>query len=176
MIVDENISMALEYILDGYNVIKCDDALADLSLEEGRKALLRILSVQRPHGSPRNTVVVVFDGKKDVWGPHEVGIAKVIFTSGETADEYIKRYVEHKSDAVNAVVVTNDGEICCYVRKFGAKVLSVKAFLRGASIPGKRVKAVRGVKIDSRAQKQISRTEQKRINDELESIWIPKDS
>ena len=74
--------MALHYILDGYNIIKCTDRLADCSLEEGRNGLLRILNHDRPQGSSRHCVMVVFDGKDDVWGQRPSGEVKVVFTSG----------------------------------------------------------------------------------------------
>ncbi len=166
--------MALHYILDGYNIIKCMDGLADLSLEDGRSALLKILSFQRPQGSARNDVTVVFDGRSDVWGPTPSGPTKVVFTSGETADEYIKRAVEGAKDLKNVVVVTNDGEICCYVRKLGAKVLSVLEFLTLRSGAGSRNRSQSGVSGELKKQKHIPRVTQSQINKELEDIWIKK--
>ena len=55
--------MSLHYILDGYNILKQIPAFNDLSLEDGRRGLMRWIETQRPQGSVNNTVTVVFDGE-----------------------------------------------------------------------------------------------------------------
>ena len=166
--------MALQYILDGYNVINCMEMMTGCSLEEGRKRLLKVLAQDRPQGSPRNQVMVVFDGKDGVWGQPTSHAAKIIFSSGETADDRIKRIVDQSHDVKNIVVVTNDGEIVCYVRKLGAKVLSVEEFMSsGKALPKKsRGKTVRSQGVAS--HKRITRVTEGKINKEMEDIWINK--
>lgn len=162
--------MAREYILDGYNIIKCCDDLADLSLQAGREALLDILRLRRPQGSPRNCVTVVFDGQPDVWGPSLSGEFRCIFTSGETADEYIKRLVESSQDARRVIVVTNDREITAYIRKLGADGWSVQRFLSA----GRRAQSRRSETASAGNPEQISSTVQNQITQELEDLWIKK--
>ena len=165
--------MALHYILDGYNIIKCVDFLADASLEEGRRALLRIIHQQRPQGSVKNSVTIVFHGKDDVWGhPQSDGSARVIFTSGESADDYIKHAVESSADQVNMVVVSNDKEIVCYVRKLGAQVMGVEKFLTFSGASG----GNSGGKTHSRgkSKKMIGSAVELKINKEFEKIWLEK--
>lgn len=165
--------MALHYILDGYNIIKCTDRLADCSLEEGRNGLLRILNHDRPQGSSRHCVMVVFDGKDDVWGQRPSGEVKVVFTSGETADDYIKRAVEKAGDVRNTIVVTNDREIVCYIKKLGAQALSVQKFLN-LKVSSSALRHKTGRSSGQKSRKQITRMMEHHINKELEDVWINK--
>ncbi len=166
--------MALHYILDGYNIIKSVDFWADCSLEQGRQELIKSIMTQRLQGSARNDVMVVFDGKSDFLGKPSQGVVKVVFTSDETADDYIKHVVENSTDVKNTIVVSNDGEIVCYIRKLGAKALSVQEFLRsgGASKAGK--KNLKGSSVSREAGKPITRGAQNKINEEFKDVWIHK--
>lgn len=166
--------MALQYFLDGYNIIKCRDELADGSLGQGRRMLLQFLSAERPQGSARNQVIVVFDGKEDVWGPTAPGIVKVIFTSGETADDYIKRAVDRSDNVKNVIVVTNDGELACFVRKLGAKVLNVDDFMGNARRRAKTMIRKKSGDAGILTDKNITKAVEGRINKEMEDIWINK--
>ncbi len=161
--------MATRYILDGYNIIKQDDVWADLTLADGRQALLAMLMTKRPHGSRRNQVLVVFDGQPDVWGGAALGDegVRVVFTTGETADAYIRRLIEDSREVKNMIVVTDDREIQVYVRGLGARVKPVKEFL-GVVCPAKRGPVRR------EKEKDISVVVERRINAELESVWLKK--
>lgn len=163
--------MSLHYILDGYNIIKCTDALADDPLEQGRGKLIRIINEQRPQGSPRNDVTIVFDGKGDVWGAQSGGCAKVVFTSGESADEYIKRAVEDSRDRANIVAVSNDKGITFYVRTLGAKTVGVEDFLSSCHYPSNR----KGTDRNHKTRKVINPSLERKINQEFEKIWLEKD-
>lgn len=167
--------MALHYILDGYNIIKCVDSMADCSLEQGRNALLRMINCERPQGSSRNSVTVVFDGRDDVWGPQSGGIAKVVFTSGQSADDYIKAVVESLSDRANTVVVSNDKEITCYVRKLGAKIIGVEKFMSFMHSDGGCDVQRRGrARKIQKTRKVIDNAVALKINKEFEKIWLDK--
>lgn len=166
--------MALHYILDGYNIIKCVDAWADVALEQGRQALLAMINHERPQGSLRNAVTVVFDGKDDVWGAPSGGIARVVFTSGQSADDYIKNTVELSQDKKNIVVVSNDKEIVCYARKLGTKVMDVRKFLSHKVVAHKGVS--RRKNYVEKDHKTIDSSMEYRINKEFENIWLRKKS
>ncbi|HSV43675.1 MAG TPA: NYN domain-containing protein [Candidatus Bathyarchaeia archaeon] len=164
--------MALQYILDGYNIIHGVEFSAGRSLEESRAVLLGLIRRRQLAGSSRNQVMVVFDGKNDVWGEPHGGPEKIIFTSGETADDYIKRSVQEAQQPYEIIVVTNDGELGCYVRKLGARLMSVEDFLmkgRGGAKTGGQIadrkKSPDGVK-------NITHMMERNINAELEDIWI----
>jgi len=170
--------MALHYILDGYNIIKSLDALADLSLEQGRESLLKRINTARPQGSARNQVTVVFDGREDIWGAvtGARGQVKVIFSSGESADDCIKRMVEAAGKVKNIIVVTNDGGITSYVRRLGAKTMGVQDFLLPLSSSDKKSSG-RGSRMQAKGgrEKVVSQTAACRINREFEQIWLRKD-
>lgn len=163
--------MSLQYILDGYNVIKCVEEMADCSLDQGRDMLLRTLAHDRPQGSLRNQVTVVFDGKDGVWGQKLSIFAKIIFSSGETADDYIKRMIDRSKDLKNIIVVTNDGEIACYVRKSGAKVLSVQEFMFSKKTSSRALNKKRNSS-GTASFKSITRVAVDKINKEMEDVWI----
>jgi len=160
--------MACHYIIDGYNVIKRLEALADLKLQAGREALLSMIDRFCPQGSARNEVTVVFDGQDDVWGIQQPSLhSRVVFTSGISADEWIKRQVEDHRHPKSLVVVSDDREIQCYVRKLGAGVRGVDEFFK----MGKRGDDVRR-KAPGPELKHLSRSDEERINRELERHWF----
>lgn len=168
--------MALHFILDGYNVIKQTALFADKKLEDGRNALLKLIENQRPQGSIKNKVTVVFDGQPGFARDNSKFFANVIFSCNETADDKIKHLVHEQKNRKSIVVVTNDREIRYYVRSLGAKILKVEEFLvkvvdfhngkkkRGNS---KGIKAKGG-------SKGISKTLEHKINSEFKEIWLKK--
>ena len=166
--------MALQYILDGYNIIKGNEKMADCSLEQGRAMLLQVIAHNRPQGSLRNQITVVFDGKRDVWGSSPSSVAKVFFTSGETADDYIKRMIDRSTDLKNTIVVTNDGELTCYIKKSGAKVLSVADFMSIKKKSEQHSGNKKGASSGLSDGKRITRAVEGEINKEMEDFWINK--
>jgi len=159
--------MALHFILDGYNIIKNNESLAELPLETGRQKLIAILETRRPQGSARNRVTVVFDGQPGVGPFQHPGPVKVVFSCGQSADEKIKHMVGHSGNRKSMVVVTDDRAIRYYVRSLGAEVLGVRDFWHARLNPQ-----------PSRHQsprnpgKSISRVQEIKITDELSRIWL----
>lgn len=121
----------MRIIIDGYNMIRQSADLVRYersSLEEGRKALIKLLHsyrATRPH-----RITVVFDG----WaggGPVEerdiqMGIEVVYSPIGKKADEIIKRLVTKSGEEV--LVVTSDREISTYVFRQGKSAVSSREF------------------------------------------------
>lgn len=163
--------MALQYILDGYNIIHGVEFFSGRPLHEARAALIQVIRQRHLAGSSRNQVMVVFDGKNDVWGEPHVGPEKIIFTSGETADDYIKRFVEEAVQPHELVVVTNDGELGCYVRKVGARLMGVDDFLTKGRAD-KKDGPVSGKMKKVQVEKNITNMMERNINAEFEDIWI----
>jgi len=153
--------MSLHYLLDGYNILKQISAFNDLSLQDGRSALIRWIENSRPQGSVNNAVTVVFDGNPDFFGASPSGVTRVIFADG-SADDKIKLMVEEDKDRRNCVVVSNDKDIVLYTRALGARVMSVKAFTHS--------KTER--KDNDRDSKYIPLSRQEKINKELSAIWL----
>jgi len=158
--------MSLHFVLDGYNLIKQDAGMAKLQLEAGRQALLRLIETQNLQGSPRNTVTIVFDGQMGGDDSRYASGIRVIFTSGESADDRIKRMVDESASPKNMVVVTDDREIRYFVRALGARLAGSREFLRrnGTSSPKKFKSASTG--------KNMSHVAEGKITSDMAKIWL----
>ena len=158
--------------MDGYNIVKQAPTLADQRLEEGRAGLLRWIDINRPHGSANNRVTVVFDGKAEHFSASFAGIARVVFSSNESADDRIKAMVEKSASKSTVVVVSDDKGITLYVRSLGARTMGVKEFAPGLFVPpsGSMSKG-RGRPGAPDPGKYISLTKSDEIDKELRKIW-----
>lgn len=161
--------MSLHYVLDGYNVLNKIFLNSGGSLEDSRMALIRMLEVQRPQGSLKNSLTVVFDGKAGFASQVKTSTLDIVFTQGETADDWIKAMVARARNPKNIVVVTEDNEIKIYARHCHAKVLGVKDFFGKTQ---KKQNKQRSLKTKPQTIQRVSNTEQYRINAELRKIWI----
>ena len=121
----------MHIIIDGYNLIRQSDALRRyerLSLEAGRNALIRGISLYKKQRGHK--VTVVFDGWQG--GPVEEerdklsGIDIIYSRKGEKADEVIKRMVQEKAEEI--VVVTSDRGIADFVSRRGGTAISSPEF------------------------------------------------
>lgn len=154
--------MSLHYILDGYNIIN-QVQFVSRRLKDGRERLIRFIEAFRPQGSRKNKVTVVFDGKKDVFSPLIRSEIKVVFTRNESADEWIKRFVEKTAQPKQCLVVSDDKEIKFFVRALGAKVISVNEFV------DKVRKKIQPAKTE---EAPLSSEKAREITKELERIWL----
>ena len=127
--------------------------------------------MDRPQGSSQNSLTVVFDGKEEFFGSQAQGSVKVIFSQGQSADDLIKKIVEQSAIKKTWVIVSDDKEIRFYVRALGANVLTVREFTR--TLSGKS-KQSRQRPSQGEPGKYISLTQEARINQELERLWIKK--
>ena len=121
----------MHIIIDGYNLIRQSAALRRyerFSLEEGRKALIRLTSLYKRRKGYK--VTVVFDGWEG--GPAEEerdrqeGIDIVYSRRGEKADDVIKRMVQHRGE--ECVVVSSDRDIADFVSRRGGTAVSSQDF------------------------------------------------
>ena len=158
--------MSLNYLLDGYNIIHRLPVLAQKTLEDARNDLIRFIEIHRPQGSFNNSVTIVFDGQIGMGGPPDASGVKIIFSSGESADDYIKRAVSRSPHKKSTVVVTDDRDIQFYVRAQGAQVKSVDEFLS-------RKEAEKNSEA-AEDSKYISKTLEYKITAEFEQIWLTK--
>jgi predicted RNA-binding protein with PIN domain len=85
--------MSVHFIIDGYNVLLRSGLFDQKCLKDARGAFMAYLGHRRPHGSMRNKLTVVFDGRLEFAGLAGGGEVDVIFTAGASADELIKEMV-----------------------------------------------------------------------------------
>jgi predicted RNA-binding protein with PIN domain len=126
---EENISMHI--IVDGYNLIRQSDALRRyerISLEEGRRALVRSLADYRKLRGHR--ITVVFDGWEGGSPTEERdranGVEIIYSRLGEKADEVIKRLLQTASEEI--MVVTSDREIVTFAARRGKTAIASTQF------------------------------------------------
>lgn len=128
--------MSLHYILDGYNIIKRTEFFAKMKLEDARGELVRFIINKRPHGSQRNKVTVVFDGKAGFYmQSHESRSVAVIFATKTNADQEIKNIVGRCRTPGHLIIVTDDREVQSYVKSCRAQVMSCAEFVSRGSSP-----------------------------------------
>lgn len=138
------------------------------TIRGARESLLRYLKEGNFCGSPKNQITVVFDGKPGIWYPKKASTIRVVFSSQEIADDLIRRMVEQAKNKKSLYVVTNDKPLGQSVRGLGAKTLSIEDFFgkisHGSSVLPKE-KTFNG-------EKDISKVDEFKINDELKKIWM----
>lgn len=116
-------------------------------------------------GSPKNKVILVFDGYPDTREPLRLKTEfEVIFSRKDSADERIKKMVEACGNPRNTVVVSDDKEIKFFVRSLGAIALGVEEFV----IRKEKFKRQQ----DYSAKLQLSYSAMQKINQELRRVWL----
>ncbi len=111
-----------------------------------------------------------------MWGPASFSTVKVIFTSGESADEKIKEIVSQAQNKKQIVVVTDDRAIQYYVRSLGAAVMSVADFLAKFNSPYGKVKMALESLGPVESTKGIPKALEYQITAELARLWLkPKE-
>lgn len=153
----------MKYIIDGYNIIHKIDYLRDKRLRSQREGLIRLLEIAQAQNRRLKDLTVIFDGKANILALPVHSAVKVVFSKGKCADKEIKEIVQCSNYARDIGVVSDDREIRSYARTLGAKKISVKEFLKMvfASFGEQHI-----FKLDE--------TEAKKINQELEKIWLHK--
>ncbi len=160
--------MSLQYIIDGYNVIRHPEFPLSRSKDPAPCAvLLKQIKLRRLCGSPKNRIIIVLDG----YAPGEEGcarndIAQIIFSGDETADERIKKILEKPGNPADIVVVSDDREIRFFARASGARVLGVEEFISPHRAPVNGKKEI--------LKPELTNEQVSRINRELEERWLNK--
>ena len=160
--------MGLHYIIDGYNVIHKTPFLDHEKLKDAREALLRFIDKYRPQGSPKNKITVVFDGKDNFLNFPSQFDTHIVFTKGESADDYIKSFVDRSRNPKNLRIVSNDKDLVLYCRSAGSSIISVDIFIKSCC----NKKNLRKRKTEGFFE--LTFLERKKINEELSKIWLKK--
>lgn len=160
----------MEYLIDGYNVIKYSEMFSARTLELQRDKLIDFILKYNPQGN--NKITIVFDCKSS--NPYETdgytttaikGI-KTIFSEGQkSADDVIVDYVEKSQKPYNITVVTNDKGIFRRIGGKGTKKMSVSEFIYN------RAKEIRTNNIIKIKQKDDFSA----ISKELSDLWLKED-
>jgi predicted RNA-binding protein with PIN domain len=123
--------MALQLIIDGYNLIRQSPELLvqeSQDLRWGREALLEKLAAYRR--LKKHAITVVFDGWEagDVTGNRDrfQGVLIIYSRRGEKADEVIKRLADRERE--RGLIISSDREIMDHAERVGATVMSAGEF------------------------------------------------
>lgn len=158
--------MSLQYVIDGYNVIKHAAFSLPKNINNDRFGLIFYLSSEGLCGSPKNKVTVVFDGypQAEEFKGRDYGIS-VVFSRDVSADESIRKLLQESGNPKNMVVVSDDKEINFFTRLTGATVLRVEDFINARK--KKRQTAKEDASLNKLGYSQMSE-----INKELRKIWL----
>lgn len=120
--------MALDLVIDGYNLImrKSGNGFADL--EEQREILITQLQTYKKVRRVKVTVVFDASGRPGLSRDAEnIGGIRVMYSpSGVEADALIKKIAKEKREG--ATIVTSDNDLANYSRAVGAVVVSTEEF------------------------------------------------
>jgi predicted RNA-binding protein with PIN domain len=156
--------MSLHYIIDGYNLIKHRSFNPPAGIHDSRFALIQFLRINKPCGSPKHKVTVVFDGYSNDLSLSGLEF-EVIFSCEDSADERIKKIVEKERLPKSLIVVSDDRQIRDFARLCGVISLGIEDFLN----PPSKKSASR--KIDQE-KTQLSYSAAHKINEELKRLWL----
>ena len=163
--------MSLQYIIDGYNLINHPlfARRSNKKIKNQRLALLDLINSARLVGSPKNKVIIVFDGYPDLSDNREDGCladsaVNVVFSRSETADERIKKIAEKSANPKNTIMVSDDKELRLCIRSLKGKVLGVEEFICSKERPEEDK--------DNEIKVALSFTQRDRINLELKKLWL----
>lgn len=161
----------MEYLIDGYNVIKFSEMFSARTLELQRTKLIDFILKYNPQGN--NKVTIVFDCKSS--NPYETdgyttttikGI-KTIFSEGQkSADDVIVDYVEKSQKPYNITIVTNDKGIYRRIGGKGAKKMTVAEFIYNRAKQEKQTNNILRIK---------QKDDFSAISQELSDLWLKED-
>jgi predicted RNA-binding protein with PIN domain len=157
--------MSLQFIIDGYNVIN-HPAFKRQNLgktKDQRSSLLEFISSKKPCGSPKNKVIVVFDGFPGRHSQEPACGIRVVFSGEGSADDKIRMMLEASVNPKNTVVVSDDKEVRLAAKLFGARPVAVEEF--SASKADRQRKG-------EEAFKELSYSQMHKINQELKKLWL----
>ncbi len=156
--------MSLHYVIDGYNLIKHRSFAPRTNIHDPRFALVQFLRREKPCGSLKNKVTIVFDGYSGDLSL--LGLEfEVIFSCETSADERIKKMVESEPLPKSLVVVSDDRQIRDFAKYCGVVSLGIDEFLTPPR------KKTAGTKDDS-SKSELSYDAAQKINEELRKLWL----
>ncbi|OGX18672.1 MAG: hypothetical protein A3K83_00935 [Omnitrophica WOR_2 bacterium RBG_13_44_8b] len=156
--------MSLLYVVDGYNFINHPAYnRANLGMRDERLQLADFIRRNRLTGSPKNKIILVFDGYPPNQLPDHNDNIEIIFSRDVSADEKIIRLIEKSSNVKNIIVVSDDKQIKFIVKSLGARACGIDEFVNAK-------KKLRP-KEDTQNTK-LTYTQMHEITQELKNIWL----
>ncbi len=150
--------MSLHYLIDGYNLLYALPEIPPGPWPTKREIFLALLLKSKPQG--KNRITVVFDSRDGGGSRQQKGAIEIVYTAGETADDWIIQAVRKAPNPRVVVVVTDDQAIRRLIRGTGAKWMPTQDFLKpDKALPGQRTE--QRSEIDSNA-----------ITEELKKKWL----
>lgn len=125
--------MSLQYVIDSYNIINHPRfRSAAKPASSIQRSLHDFIRLNRLTGSPKNTVILVFDGYpapgQEI--PEEQGLIW-IYSRRIDADEKIKNLVEESGQPKNIIVISDDRQVQLMARFLHAQPCGVEEFICG---------------------------------------------
>jgi hypothetical protein len=158
--------MSLHFIIDGYNLVKHRSFSPPPGIHDLRFALIQFLRINKPCGSPKNKVTVIFDGYSNDFSLSGLEY-EVIFSCEDSADERIKKLMEKEPLPKSLVVISDDRQIRDFARLCGVVSWGIEEFLNPPS------KNTRSQKADQE-KTPLSYSAAHKINEELKRLWLKK--
>jgi hypothetical protein len=158
--------MFLHFIIDGYNLVKHRSFKIPSNIHDPRFALIQFLRTDKPCGSPKNRVTIVFDGYSGDFSLRDLEF-EVIFSCDSSADERIKKMMESSPSPKSLVVVSDDRQIRDFSRICGVASWGIEEFLNP---PGKKESPRKGDSV----KEKLSYSAEHKINEELKKLWLKK--
>lgn len=150
--------MALHYLIDGYNLLYALPDIPPGAWPEKRDIFLKLLETSQPQG--RNKMTVIFDSREGSGGKEMRGPVEVIYTAGETADDWLIAYVRKVANPRMCIVVTDDQTLRRMIRGTGARSIPTRDFLKPTSPK------------DARKPHVLDPNTKDQITDELKKRWL----
>lgn len=157
--------MSLEFVIDGYNIIK--HPLLNKLLKPGKDphlALFNFIKLNHLTGSAKNKLTVVFDGYPNNQDGAVFSKTGLVFSKSISADEKIKHIVEGSLNPKNLIVVSDDKEVRISSRMLRAKVMGVAEFLS--------LREKLHYRKEEDIKEDLSFSQKQKINEELRKIWL----
>jgi len=159
--------MSLQYVIDGYNFINHHRFIRRYKhTKDSTLSLLEFIKTKRLTGSPKNKLIIVFDGfpPNSASGP-DTNNAVIIFSRKISADEKIKNIVEQSANRKNMVVVSDDKEIKFIVKSLGAQSMGIEEFIKSKEGAG-------AVQEEEERRGELNYSQVQEINQELKKLWL----
>jgi predicted RNA-binding protein with PIN domain len=137
---------------------------------------LEFIRTQKPCGSSKNKVTVIFDGYPPAVfkAGYDYPQAEIIFSRDSSADDMIMAILEKAMNCRVIVVVSDDKQIKFFAKAYRAKAIGIEEFLK-PTIPEARLisrkKKFKTKKADL-LKPELSCSQITKINKELESLWL----
>ncbi|MFA5005047.1 MAG: NYN domain-containing protein [Candidatus Omnitrophota bacterium] len=159
--------MSLLYIIDAYNIINHPAFSFEKNSPNIQRALLNFIQKRRLTGSPKNKIILVFDGyPPDGESFPQDNQALFVFSRVISADQKIEKLVAESAARKNIIVVTDDRQVQFMARSLHANTCAVAQF-SGQKKTGRLIQKERDA-----LETKVSFSDAQKINAELKEKWL----